>query len=92
MIDQMSKSRVTTAVVLPVIEAFVSRRKDPTYYSVEVSGDNIIVHLHDLLKGDEKKMIRRLPPGFLQCSLCGFLTKDRERLSLHIRTAHEVIR
>ncbi len=92
MIDQMSKSKITTATVLSVIEAFVSRRKDPEHYSVEVSRNSIIVHSRGPLIGGEKKTIHRLPPGFLQCSLCGFLTKDQERLSLHIRTAHEVIR
>ena len=92
MIDQLSKSKITVAEVLSLIEAFVSRRQDPAHYSVEVSGDNVTVHSRGPLKGGKKKAVHRLPPGFLQCSLCGFLTKDQERLSLHIRTAHDLIR
>jgi hypothetical protein len=80
------------AEVLSAVEVFVSRRKNRTHYSVEVSRNNIVTHSSDPLKRGEKKEIHRLPPGFLQCSLCRFLTDDQERLFLHIKTAHEVIR
>jgi len=92
MIDQRTKSKITVAEVLSLVETFVSRRQSPMRYSVEVSGNNIVVHSRVAPKGGEKKTIHRLPPGFLQCSLCGFLTRNRDELTLHVRQAHEVIR
>jgi hypothetical protein len=76
MIDQLPKFRITVAEVLSAIEAFVSRRQDPVHYSVEVHENNVTVHSRGPPKGGKKKAVHRLPPGFLQCSLCGFLTKD----------------
>ncbi len=92
LIDQISKSKISVLAVVSVVEAFVSRRKDPTNYSIEVSKSSVIVHSRSPQKAVGKETIRRLPPGFLQCSLCGFLTKDQEHLTLHVRQAHEVIR
>ena len=92
LVDQMSGSKIPVAAVKPVVESFVARRKDPTNYSLEVSKSGIVVHYKGLPKAGGKEAIRRLPPGFLQCSLCGFLTKDEEHLIVHIRLAHEVIR
>ena len=92
LVDQVSKSKISVAAVVTVVEGFVARRKDPTNYSLEISMNNIIVHSRRLRNAGGKETIRRLPPGFLQCSLCGFLTKDREQLTIHIRQAHEVIR
>ncbi len=92
LVDQLSGSKISVAAVVSVVEGFVARRKDPTNYSLEVSKSDIIVHSRSLPKAGGKGTIRRLPPGFLQCSLCGFLTRDQEHLTIHIRQAHEVIR
>ncbi len=92
LVDQISRSKISVAAIVSVVEAFVARRKDPTNYSIEVSKSGVIVHSGSPRNAGGKEAIRRLPPGFLQCSLCGFLTKDQEHLTLHVRQAHEVIR
>jgi len=92
LVDQISKANISVASVLTMVEAFVAKRKDPTKYSFEVSRSGILIHSRNLREAGYKKGIRRLPPGFSQCSLCGFLTRDREVLTLHVRQAHEVIR
>jgi len=92
LVDQIRGSKISAAVVIPILEAFVAKGKDPARYSLEVSKSSMIVHSRNPRREGSKKEIRRRPPGFLQCSLCGFLTRDQEHLTLHVRQAHEVIR
>jgi hypothetical protein len=85
-IDELSK--VSASDVALIVRAFVSKRSDPSHYSVEVDGDSIVVHTPDPLSRSRgrKDTGELLPPNVLKCPFCSFITPYQEMYNVHIRS------
>ncbi len=86
-LDAMSK--ITPAEVASLITGFVSRRKEASYYSVKVDGDDIIVHTPDPLARSRGRRDpgEILPENLYKCPFygCGFITPYHDLLVQHVR-------
>jgi hypothetical protein len=85
-IDELS--RVSASDVASIVRSFVSKRTDPSHYSVEVDGDSIMVHTPDPLSRSRgrKDTGELLPPNVLKCPFCSFITPYQEMYNVHIRS------
>ena len=86
-LDAMTGS-IEADAVSALVRVFVSRRKEPQYYSVESKGDEILVHTPDPLARSRgsKDAGQMLPDNLLKCpyASCGFVTPYPEVMRNHV--------
>lgn len=85
-LDDLSDSPLDERVVTATIANFVERRRDSAHYSVERSGDRIIVHSPDPLAAARGRKLNGLPPNLRQCPFCPFVTPYEEAYVVHMRS------
>jgi hypothetical protein len=90
-IDALSGRPVTAARLRSAVESFFNRRNDSSNYRTETRGDSIVVHSSERLTEEEKRVPTRLPPGFIQCPVCGFVTTLEGKYKTHLRM-HDMMR
>jgi len=78
---------VSAGEILALVRSFVSKRNDAQHYSVELSGDEILVHTPDPLgrSRGRKDTGQLLPPNLLKCPFCSFVTPYQELYFVHVR-------
>ena len=78
---------VSTSDIQTLVRGFLLKRKDAQYYSVEVVGDEIIIHTPDPLSRSRgrKDTGQLLPPNLLKCPFCSFVTPYQELYFVHVR-------
>jgi hypothetical protein len=85
-LDEISSERVRPEEVQAVIQAFVSRRKDAEYYSVERDSAHIVIHSSDPLARGRGRKGGQLPPNLQKCPFCSFVTPYPEMYNVHVRS------
>ena len=85
-IDQLSGEALTVEELKAAVFRFVSKRKDASLYSLEVSGSDIIVHTPDPVKGMHRHTPNELPPNMMKCPFCSFVTPYEELYQVHTRS------
>jgi hypothetical protein len=88
-LDALSSEKPELSRVKAVVADFVSRRRDGSNYSMEASGDRIVVHSADPIPALRKERQNELPPNLRQCPYCAFVTEYEELYTVHVR-AHGV--
>lgn len=88
MIDGVSDPK--PANVRSLVESFFSKRKDASDYSLEGSGESIVVRYAGLIPTD-RRVITRLPRGLFQCPVCGVIMKSQGVYDAHVRV-HDLAR
>jgi hypothetical protein len=88
-LDALTREKPELSEVKAVVADFISRRKDGSDYSMDVSGDQITVHSADPVAALRKRRQNELPPNLKQCPYCAFVTEYEELYTVHVR-AHGV--
>jgi hypothetical protein len=88
-LDALTREKPELSEVKAVVADFISRRKDGSEYSMDVSGDQITVHSADPVAALRKRRQNELPPNLRQCPYCAFVTEYEELYTVHVR-AHGV--
>lgn len=88
-LDALSGQKPEVQDVKAVVADFIARRKDGSNYSMEVSGERILVHSADPIPALRKTRQNELPPNLRQCPYCAFVTEYDELHTVHVR-AHGV--
>ena len=88
-LDALSSEKPELWRVKAVVADFISRRKDGSNYSMDVSCDRIVVHSADPIPALRKARQNELPPNLRQCPYCAFVTEYEELYIVHVR-AHGV--
>lgn len=84
--DIITGSDLDETRVESVAMSFIGRRKDAEYYSLERSGDVLIVHSADPLARSRGRRQGGLPSNLLQCPFCSFVTPYQEAYDVHFRS------
>ncbi len=84
-LDEVSGETPAISSVRSIVEDFVSHRKEGSRYSLDVSGDRIVVHPADPIPGLRKERENDLPPNLKQCPFCGFVTEYDGLYIVHVR-------
>jgi hypothetical protein len=86
-LDELSdEKKPDLPVVKDIAVDFISRRKGGSVYSVEVVGEQIIVHSTEQVEATTKKKTQnQLPTNLHQCPRCAFVTPYEELLVVHER-------
>jgi hypothetical protein len=90
-IDWISGPRLDATQMVHLVEEFVSKRKDASYYRVERQKDKVVVHSPDPIAANRTRTRHRVPPGVYQCPTCGLILPDEGKYQIHLRT-HDLIR
>ncbi len=90
-IDTLSGPDIGMTQVQSILKSYISGRKDATAYRVESDGKHLVVHSSVPVSASEKRVEDRLPPGLLQCPVCGFVTVSEDAYHDHLRI-HDLIR
>jgi hypothetical protein len=69
-----------------VVDKFIASRKEGAHYSAERSGNRIIVHSADPVKGMSRRRTEKLPPNLFKCPWCPFVTPHEELYVIHYRS------
>jgi len=85
-IDQLTDQKVQTTQVLDIVNAFVSKRKDAQWYSVEADGEAIAIHSADPITAAHRRRDNELPPNIKQCPFCPFVSPYEEAFQVHMRS------
>ena len=88
-LDALAREKPELSEVKAAVADFISRRKDESDYSMDVSGDQITVHSADPVAALRKRRQNELPPNLRQCPYCAFVTEYDELYTVHVR-AHGV--
>jgi hypothetical protein len=88
-LDALTREKPELSEVKAVVADFISRRKDGSDYSMDVSEDQITVHSADPVAALRKRRQNELPPNLKQCPYCAFVTEYEELYTVHVR-AHGV--
>ncbi len=83
-LDGLSGQKLDIKRVGEIVVNFISRRKDSEGYSVEVEGEEIIVHSADPIAAMRRKRENELPPNLSKCPFCGFFTPYEEKYRVHV--------
>jgi hypothetical protein len=89
-IDELSGHGATSARVQAMVESFFSELEDAASYRVEGKDETVVVHSTKPVSEQDKKT-PSLPPGFIQCPVCGFLTTSEGKYQTHLRM-HDFMR
>src|ERR1700722_4934429 len=84
-LDPLSSEKPELWRVQAVVADFVARRKDSSNYSMDVSGDRIVVHSADPIPALRKERQNELPQNLRQCPYCAFVTEYEELYTVHVR-------
>jgi hypothetical protein len=86
-IDTLS-GKISPGDVIPLVRSFVSKRKDARLYSVELVGEQVLIHSPDPLARSRgrKDTGQLLPPNLLKCPFCNFVTPYQELYDIHFRS------
>lgn len=84
-LDVISGEKPEVLTVRSIVSDFISSREDGSHYSLDVSGDRIVVHPADPIPALRRKPERELPPNVRQCPFCGFITEYDELYMVHVR-------
>ena len=68
-----------------LVKEFISGRRDSGDYSLEKSGDRLVVRSPDPLKASGERRTGFLPPNLKKCPFCGFVTQYDEMYTVHVR-------
>lgn len=74
------------ARVESVVMSFIGRRKEAEHYSLERSGDILVVHSSDPLARARGRKRGGLPANLLRCPFCNFVTPYQEAYDVHFRS------
>ena len=85
-IDSLGKGEVDRNAVEAAVSDFVDRRKEQQHYSIERTGDSLVVHSADPAAAGKRGIAERLPPNLLKCPFCSFVTPYQELLVVHTRS------
>jgi hypothetical protein len=85
-LDVFAEEPPDASLVRGAVEEFIARRKDGAHYSIEVTGERIVVHSADPVAAMKKKPQNNLPPNVMMCHYCPFITEHQEELTVHERT------
>jgi hypothetical protein len=88
-LDALTREKPELPEVKVVVADFISRRKDGSDYSIDVSGDQITVHSADPVAALRKRRQSELPPNLKECPYGAFVTEYEELYTVHVR-AHGV--
>lgn len=83
--DLLSGPPPDAVAVERVVSDFVRRRKDAEHYSIERTGDSVIVHSPDPFAAAHERKKGGLPPNMMKCPFCGFVTPYEEIYVVHYR-------
>ncbi len=83
--DELTNERLSVGSLQPIVNQFISRRRDAQYYSTEVRGETIVVHSADPVAASRRKTENTLPPNLRQCPYCSFITQYEEEYTVHMR-------
>ena len=84
--DVFSGTELSPERVERLILGFVSRRKESEHYSLERSGETIIIRSPDPLARGRGRKEGRLPDNLLKCPFCPFVTPYQEAYTVHVRS------
>jgi hypothetical protein len=90
-IDTLSGPDVSLDRLQSILRSCISGLKDASAYRVESDGKHIAVRSSVPVTAREKRVEDRLPPGLLQCPVCGFVTTSEDGYQDHLRM-HDLIR
>src|SRR5215471_1438758 len=90
-LDVFPGANVVERDVEKLVREFVSRRKEPDYYSVELDKGRIVVRSQIGFGPRVKKFTNRVPPGVHQCPACGVVLGDEPAYLRHLRI-HDLLR
>ncbi len=90
-IDRLSEREVGIAELQSVVKSYFSSRNDAPNYHIEGKGDSIVVRSIEPVTEQERKTPNELPPGLIQCPVCGFVTNSQGKYDAHIRM-HDIVR
>jgi len=85
-LDQLGAHLLATGEVELIVRNFVSKRNDPTHYSVEVIGDMIVIHSPDPIRAMRERRNPTLPDNVFKCPFCPFVTPYEELYVVHYRS------
>ena len=83
--DDLSDRPLDPAVIEAAVKDFVSRRRDHDLYSVDMTGDTIVVHSPDPMAHHSRRT-EKLPPNLFMCPFCPFVTPYQELYVVHYRS------
>jgi hypothetical protein len=90
-IDTLSGPEVPAEHLGNLVQSFISKQKDASVYHVEVYSKSVMVHSSVPVPENEKRVQEKLPPGLLQCPVCGYVTTSQDLYENHLRI-HDLIR
>lgn len=85
-LDNLTGQELGIDAVTPIVQDFISRRKEGPFYSMEVHGQTIVVHSADPVAASKRKTEPTLPPNLMQCPYCSFITQYEEEYTVHLRS------
>ncbi len=80
------EGRIMPSQVETIILKFIARRKDATHYSLDVDGEDFVVHSPDPLSRSRGRRAAMLPNNVLKCPYCSFVTPYQEAYDVHVRS------
>jgi len=84
--DVMSGKDLDERQVEDLVKQFISRRRESEHYSVERTGETLVVHSADPLARGRGRKEGRLPDNILGCPFCPFVTPYQEAYNIHVRS------
>lgn len=85
-LDALSNVDPKTSEVDPIVQRFLSKRKEAQHYSLEMNGDAFVIHSPDPLARSRGRKAAQLPENVLKCPYCAFVTPYQELYDVHVRS------
>jgi len=85
-LDQLSGRKPELHEIETIVQKFIDRRKASKYYSLDLEGDDLVVHSPDPLARSRGRKNPGLPDNILKCPACAFVTRSEEALTVHLRS------
>jgi len=84
--DVMSGKALDEVQIEGLVRKFISKRSGSQHYTIERTGDTLVVHSADPLARGRGRMEGRLPANLQQCPFCMFVTPYQEEYAVHVRS------
>lgn len=85
-VDVLSDPAPHATDLEPIIQRFLSRRKDAQHYSLETDEDAFVIHSPDPLARSRGRKLAQLPENVLKCPYCAFVTPYQELYDVHFKS------